>query len=501
LAHSARLRQKNIIFATEIKSLSRLKNHSDMIIGRKKEQAILQKAYNSEYSEFVAVYGRRRIGKTFLVREFFNYKFTFYHTGVSKEKTRIQLKSFQSSLKKQGLKDAPTPKNWLDAFDMLAELIEKSSDKKKVIFIDEMPWIDAPRSSFLPAFEHFWNGWASARKDVLLIICGSATSWIMNKVIHNHGGLHNRVTYNIPLEPFTLNECEQYAKNLKLEMSRRQLLECYMILGGVPYYWSKLQSDISLAQNVDELFFSRHGALKDEFKELYASLFSNPEPYMNIITALGQNKTGLTREDIINHCKINDSGKLTKYLENLESCGFIRKYFSIGKKTKDSIYQLIDNYTLFYFKFIRDNRVTDKHQWSKNIDTPLYNTWCGLSFEKVCLQHSDQIKEKLGISGVISSEYSWHTEGTPEYPGAQIDLLIDRNDDVINLCEMKFTKAPFRIDKEYDLALQRKREIFKRKTKTQKAIHITMVTSSGLEDNSFAQDIQSQVTADDLFKE
>lgn len=472
-----------------------------MLIGRTEEQDELRTAYNSEYSEFVAVYGRRRVGKTFLIRETFDYKFTFSHTGLSKKNTKAQLQNFQSSLKAQGMVKAPLPENWFEAFDMLAVLLSRSEDKRKVVFIDEMPWMDAPRSSFLTALEHFWNGWASARKDILLIVCGSATSWIINKIINNHGGLHNRLTYRIQLSPFTLNECEQYSQYLHLEMNRKQILECYMIMGGIPFYWSKLKRGKSLAQNIDWLFFAHNGELRDEFSHLYASLFNHPEPYIEIIHLLGKKKIGMTRNEIVKLWKKGSNGKLTTILKDLESCGFIRKYHSIGKKNKNAIFQLIDNYTLFYFKFIEDNLVNDEQYWTKIHDTPTFSVWSGLAFERVCLLHTRQIKEKLGIGGVISSEYAWQVAAAEEHLGTQVDLLIDRNDDVINLCEMKYSKVAFSIDSDYDEALQQRRALFKSETKTQKAVHLTMITSSGLVRNAYSSDIQNQITSDDLFKE
>jgi hypothetical protein len=472
-----------------------------MMIGRIDEQRRLREAFESEYSEFVAVYGRRRVGKTFLVREQFNYKFTFQHTGLARKSTREQLQSFQQSLRRQGYTKAPLPSNWIEAFDMLKDLIEWSKDKRKVVFIDEMPWMDAPRSSFLPALENFWNSFASARKDVVLIACGSATSWIVKKLLKNKRGLHNRITYRIHLQPFTLNECEQYAKQRKLGMSRLQLMEGYMALGGIPYYWSLLDKSKSLALNIDRLFFSKDGELKSEYHELYASLFKHPEKYLTVIETLGKKRLGLSREEIIKEGKLESNGKLSEILEDLENCGFIRKYNMIGMKSKGALYQLIDFYTLFYFRFIQNNPINDEHFWSKSIGTGEYNNWCGLAFERLCLLHSRQIKIKLGISGIISSEYAWWTGQKDGKRGAQIDLLIDRNDGVINLCEMKYTKAPFQMDANYEANLLNKRARFIEATQTQKAVHITMVSSQGLERNAYADEIQSEVSGGDLFAE
>lgn len=472
-----------------------------MIIGRTEEQRRLHEAFESEYSEFAVVYGRRRVGKTFLIRETFNYKFTFQHTGLAKKNTRQQLQNFQASLRAQGYKGAPLPGNWLEAFSMLEDLIRRSRAKRKVVFIDEMPWMDAPRSSFLPALEHFWNGFASARKDVLLIVCGSATSWITRKLLKNKKGLHNRVTYRIPLQPFTLAECERYSQYRHLDMNRRQLMEGYMALGGIPYYWSLLDREKSLALNIDRLFFARNGELRGEYTELYASLFNRPEKYLAVIETLGKKKVGMTRAEIIENGRLQDNGKLSEILEDLENCGFIRKYAYIGMKAKGALFQLIDNYTLFYFQFIKTNPSNDEHFWSKNIDTGLYNNWCGLAFERVCLLHSRQIKARLGVSGVISNEYAWWAEGENGRKGAQIDLLIDRNDDVISLCEMKFTKAPYKMDAADDAALQNRRSRFIEDTKTSKAVHIVLISAQGFIRTPHSGDIQVQISGNELFVE
>lgn len=291
-----------------------------MLIGREEERQRLLKAYESDHSEFVVVYGRRRVGKTFLIRETFNYKFTFQHVGLAKKNTRQQLQNFQMSLRSQGNKRAPQPANWLEAFDMLGGLVSMSRAKKKIVFIDEMPWMDAPKSSFLSALEHFWNGFASARRDVLLIVCGSAASWMTRKLLKNKQGLHNRVTCRIHLQPFTLYECECYARQQRLGMNRRQLMEAYMAFGGIPYYWSLLDREKSLALNIDRLFFSKEGELRGEYAELYASLFQHPEKYLSVIETLGKKKMGLSRAEIVQESRLPENGKLTEVplLENLD---------------------------------------------------------------------------------------------------------------------------------------------------------------------------------------
>lgn len=470
-----------------------------MLVGREEEKAKLLKAHLAEYSQFIVVYGRRRVGKTFFVRETFNYKFTFEHTGMNNTGMKGQLEAWTGSMKRSG-HDILAPKNWIQAFESLKDLIIESQENRKVIFIDEMPWMDTPKSGFISALEGFWNGWASARKDITLIVCGSVTSWIINNLIRNKGGLRGRVTSKIHIKPFTLYECEKYADANKLGFSRKQVAECAMIMGGIPYYWSFLDREKSLAQNIDYLFFNEDGELYNEFDELYASIFKNPDAYINVITKLGTKKVGMTRENLTSY-GIQENGKLTKILKDLEACGFIRKYNAFGYEKNNSIYQLTDSYTLFYFKFIKENQRGDERFWSHCQNSPIYNSWCGLAFERLCLAHSNQIKQALGITGIISGICSWIAKPTGGRKGAQIDLIIDRDDDVIDLCEMKYTKEPFYVDAMCEENIQNKRARFVNDTKTSKSVHIILVSASGLEKSPYSNSFQKVISLDSLFAE
>ena len=471
-----------------------------MIVGRTKERKILLSLLDSDKSEFAAVYGRRRVGKTYLIRETFKYKFAFQHTGLQGVDRDGQLEEFANSLILAGCKDVQTPRNWSQAFFMLGNFLNTLPSGKKVIFIDELPWLDTPCSKFVSALDHFWNAWATARKDIVLIVCGSATSWIISKIVMNYGGLHNRITRQIYLEPFTLKECEQYAKSRRLGMKRRNILETYMVLGGIPFYWDFIDREQSWAQNIDRMFFSPNGEMTREFTALYSSLFRRPQDYINVVKTLGKKKAGMTRSEIIKFLGEDHGGALTKILNELDECYFIRSYNSIGKNKKDTIYQLIDNFTLFYFKFIADKKINSKNYWTNTIKTPLYNAWSGLAFERVCLQHIEQIKKALGISGIVSNVYSWVYRPENETDtGVQIDILIDRDDNVINLCEVKFSKDEYEINASYDKTLRRKASVFERKTNTKKAVTTVMITTYGLVRNSYSDDIQNQITLDDLF--
>ena len=471
-----------------------------MLIGRDKEKQILLEALKEEYSQFVAVYGRRRVGKTFLIRESFDYKFDFQFTGAAKMSARKQLVRFRRTLKEHGQKDTPELTNWGDAFSELKRLISNMPEGKKVIFLDELPWMDAPRSGFLSELESFWNGWASARKDIVFIVCGSSTSWMVKKIIKNKGGLHNRLNHRISLKPFSLGLCEKLAESRGLVLNRKQMLEAYMVFGGVPYYWSLLQKGVSITQEIDRLIFSPDGELHDEFEMLYASLFKKPEPYIKVIELLAKKKMGMTRLELLAASGQEDNGAFSDILKDLEWCGFIRSYSMMGYKTKSEIFQLIDHYTLFYYEYI-DGARQGANYWKTMLGSPKYNTWCGLAFERVCLWHVDQIKQKLGISGILTNEYAWRCQPDEKagQRGVQIDLLIDRSDGIIDLCEMKYSNDAYAISPDYAAELSRKRSVFQNVTETKKAIHTVMVTTDGLRQNEQSGDIQAEVTLDDLF--
>ena len=463
------------------------------MIGRKIERNRLMEAFDSAESEFVAVYGRRRVGKTFLVRETFGNGFAFQHTGVKNGNGEVQLSRFRQSLVEYGHVECPELKNWFDAFDQLKVVIRNCEADRKVVFIDEIPWMGRSDPRFISAVENFWNGWVSARKDVVFIVCGSATSWVLEKIVHNRDGLHNRVTFRIRLDPFTLGECEEYARSRGLDSTRGQVAECYMILGGIPMYWRYLERGKSVAQNIDDMFFSGSEKLENEFDELYSSLFEHPEPYLAIVTALAKRKCGMTRDEISRESRVRNGGWLSKYLKVLEQCGFIRRFSELGKRTKGAVFQLMDNFTLFYFRFIESNKANDSHYWSAMQDSHVHSTWAGLAFERLCLQHVDCIKRALGISGVLANVHSWQNGK------AQIDLLLDRNDGIINICEMKYTAGQYSMTAEDDASLANKKSELKASVGTRKAVHVTMVTSFGVSRNAYANNVQSFVVLDDLF--
>ena len=470
------------------------------LIARSKEIAELNRLYQSNRSEFVIVYGRRRIGKTFLVNQVFQDRFSFSYVGARKQPQRVQLQRFARQLQQySGSPFSPAINNWEEAFEYLKELIKsKPANEKKVIFLDEMPWIDTPRSSFVDALEYFWNAWAAQRDDILFIACGSATSWMVNKLIKNQGGLHNRITAQIYLRPFCLGECEQFLHDQGCHWDRYTILQCFMAVGGVPFYLSLINPRQSLAQNMDRLFFQRNAILKEEFDELFNALFSQADNYIIVVTALAERREGLNRSEIIERSKLSGGG-LSKILENLERCDFIETYSKYKSSVRNTIYRISDPYTLFYFKFIHHNNSKDESFWTNNLNSPAVRAWQGFSFETICLSHLPQLKKSLGLIGMSTTASSWRKLGGKD-KGTQIDLLIDRSDRIINVCEMKFSEKPYVITKAYADALRMKMAIFAEETHATKSLALTMVTTYGVIPGIHSGIVQNEVTMDALFE-
>jgi uncharacterized protein len=472
----------------------------ETIIGRKREIDLMQSLKESKKSEFLAVYGRRRVGKTFLIRQVFAQEMTFQLIGLNKKKLQWQLGNFYRALKRQNPHNVPIGKveNWFDAFQQLMDVLEASKQSKKVIFLDELPWFDTPNSGFMTALEHFWNSWASARTDVLLIVCGSAASWIINKLLKNKGGLHNRITQRIRLEPFNLAETEVFFKHKNAVYERYQIAQLYMAFGGIPYYLDMVDVGQSAVQNINRLCFEQDGALRIEFESLYASLFKKSDNHVAVIEALAQKSSGMQRDELIKAAKIQNGGGTTVLLQELEECGFIRKYPAFGKNQRDMLFQLVDFYSLFYLTFIKKSSILDDDIWINGVDNPQFRTWSGYAFELLSLHHIREIKQALSIGGIQTNTSTWYS--TDKETKAQVDLVIDRRDGVINLCEMKFSIKRFTIDKKYADELRHKIGVFKEKTKTKKSVFLTMVTTFGLQKNDYSMAlVQNSLPLDVLF--
>ena len=471
------------------------------MIGRSYEKDILESSIYSGRPEFIVVYGRRRVGKTFLVKEFFGERFSFYATGLNNENTRGQLKAFNSSLIEYGYEKKSIPKDWFEAFSRLKDLLKRDnvirdlSSGRKVIFLDEVPWMDTPKSDFKSALDYFWNTWASTQKDLVLIVCGSATSWIINNLLADKGGFYNRITRRIHLAPFSLQECKILLEQNGVVMTDNQIIEAYMVFGGIPFYLNMINERFSLAQNIDMLIFNEYGDLHYEFRNLFGSLFKNAGKHTMIINQLAESKNGLTRVELAKVPAIGDGEPLTKALSELVQSGFVRKYQSFTTPKQGCLFQIVDPFTLFSLKCVEDGKISS---WESYINSPGYYAWRGNAFEILCLNHIKEIKKSLGISGVETKEYAWRSKKTS--PGAQIDLLIDRNDGIINICEMKYSDKEYVITKEVENDLIHKRDAFRDEENPDKALHITIISVSGVKDNKYKAVAQRIISGEDLMR-
>lgn len=474
------------------------------MIGRENEQSKLQKAMDRNRAQIVVVYGRRRVGKTFLVNEFFSNTYAFKHTAVAPEKNiskkglmGIQLREFHYSLRQYGLSsEVPCPKSWSEAFHLLQELLDsKSNGSKQVIFIDELPWMDTPRSGFLASFEHFCNDWCLSRKHVKLVVCGSATSWIVDEMLESKGGLYDRVTTPIYVRPFSLGECRDYFKSEGFHMDEYDVILAYMAFGGIPFYLSQFDNDLSIAQNIDAILFEKDAILSGEFDKLFKSQFENPELMKSIVVALGNKRSGLTRDEILKAIKSSSGGTFTNALSALEKSRLISSYKPFGDDV--TRFRLSDSFCCFYLHHVKGNEGNSGY-WQNNFNSPAMNSWLGLAFEQVVFCHTKQIKQALGISGVVTSEYSLVVE-SEDGGKSQIDMIIDRDDRVMNMCEIKFSRDEFAVTAEYARTIQSRIENVYGYKANKRSVVSVLITTYGLKRNNYSDRFQKVITIKDLF--
>jgi len=475
----------------------------EKVVGRESEKNVLREAMQSKTPELIAVYGRRRVGKTFLIRQVLKKEIVIEFTGSKEANLGQQLSNLSKLLGKLSGNEKlyRVPANWSDGFDLLTNyLTPKLAIGKTVVFLDEFPWINTHKSGFLSAFDHWWNSWGTKQQKLVVIICGSAAAWMIQHVVNSKGGLHNRITRKLRLLPFTLQETEAYLKEQKVSLDRYQILQLFMVLGGIPHYLKEIRKGESSTQVIDRLCFSKDGLLHNEFKSLYHSLFDDATKHLAVVRALAKNSSGLTRNEIIDEASLTSGGRITELLEELIESGFVTTWLPYDKKSKDSIYKLADEFSHFYIKFMENSRSQGTGSWLKFSDGQSWKSWSGIAFERVCLKHIPQIKKALGITMIYTEESAWRyipKKGN----GAQIDLLIDRRDFVIHICEMKYSASTFTIDKKYAGELENKEEVFREQTKAKKSLFITMVTTFGVKDNEYASRLVTNIVKMDALFE
>ncbi len=473
------------------------------IIGRQQEQQILQSVLNKTQAQFMAMYGRRRIGKTHLIRNFFQNKGTYFEmTGLKNGNLRKQLKIFASAFSKcfYDQFEMATPNSWSDAFRLLTiKILENQKKQPVILFFDELSWLATPRGELLETLDHYWNTQWKNIENLKLIVCGSAAAWMLEKVINDKGGLHNRLTSKILLRPYSLQQTEEFLKAKKMKLSHKNILDIYLVTGGVPYYLEFLNKSLSVEQNIQQLCFLDDAPLKDEFPQIFKSLFEQSEHHMQLIKAIANKRYGLTREGIISATKIPSGGNLNKKLNELEAAGFIRAYTPFGKQKKEKYYRVIDEYSLFYLRWIEPHASSGyafpRHHWHNILNTPAWNSWAGYSFEGICMKHFQEIQAALHLDRIVTLPSSWRymPEKGVSDQGAQIDLLLDRSDDAITICEIKYSVSPYRLEKSEALNIDNKVEKFKKMTKTKKQIFVALITTQGVKPSIWLDDVVNQV--------
>lgn len=479
----------------------------DFFFGRESEKKQLQELYDSDKAEFIAIYGRRRVGKTYLVNEFFKDKGVYFEvTGSKKAPKGEQLANFYREFTALfPSEETPLPKDWGGALNLLKNAIAKIPEQKIVLFFDELPWLASPRSGFLRALDYFWNRHISRMKNVKLIVCGSAAAWMIHHIVNDKGGLYGRLSAQMRLEPFTLSEVEKLFIKRGIRLDRKQLISLYMAMGGIPKYLNFAKPGMSAAQMLNELCFKPQGFLFQEFPKLFKSLFDGAEKHAKVVKILSEHRYGLTQTEIFNAAGLSKGGHSSSTLEELEESGFVMSFFEYGKNVKERRWRLIDEYSLFYLSWIegiRSNilRKSDADYWLKNQSSQKWLIWAGYAFENICLKHVSKIKETLGIAAVSTIETQWSFHGDDQNEGAQIDLVIDRADNCINLCEIRFRNDKYVLTKTEQEELERKVRVFRRATGTRKTLFMTLITPYGAEENShYIGTVQNQLTMDALF--
>lgn len=459
---------------------------TNLITGRQEEIKILEELLQSNQPELVAIIGRRRVGKTFLVKQTYQNHLNFILTGIQHATKSEQLQNFTFAMLNH-FPDFEMEKkatSWLDAFFQLSKALEELNlTEKMVVFLDELPWLGSKRSGFIKGLSWFWNSWA-VNQNIVLIICGSAASWMIDKVINDKGGLHNRVTNLISLYPFTLGETQTFLRSKNVHLNQYQITQLYMTMGGIPMYLNQVKPGLSAIQNIQAICFQRNGYLRKEFDRLFASLFDNPENHIEVIRALALKRMGMTRKEIITKTNFNNGGGLTKVLSELNESGFIEPYNGYGKKKRQNLYRLTDPYSLFYLTFIEPLGVNAKTDFTKLSDLPNYKSWSGYAFENVCLMHIDQIRKALGVSGIFTTISSFFAKPKDGFSGTQIDLIIDRGDNSINICEIKFSNTEYEVTKRDTKNLENKKRVFQYHTKTKKHLFVSLITTYGVVENA-----------------
>lgn len=471
------------------------------MIGRDIQIGQLNEALSSSKSSFIAITGRRRVGKTYLVDEVYKKNICLRVTGIQGEDLKAQIVNFTEKISEYSNKSFFTiPKNWQEIFLHLKNYLKTlSKNKKQVIFLDELPWINTSKSGFIQLLAHLWNDFLSKESHFILVVCGSSTSWITQKIVNDKGGFHNRLTHHIKLNPFTLSETKQFLLTKNIKQTDSSIAELYMIMGGIPFYLENIKQGESATVSIERMCFLEGGILKNEYDNLYKAIFESPINHEAIVEALANSKQGLTREEIFNKTKINSVGSYQRAVNELVVSGFVVEEYPFGKKKRGTIYRLVDEFSVFYHKFIKVNQKPQIGIWQMLSNSQSYKIWSGYAFESLCMKHVSEIKKAMGVQNVYAETSSYRHGGDETEDGFQIDLIIDRKDMVINLCECKFYESTFEITKKYANQLKWRKSAFRVATNTKKNIFTTLISNHPIKENEHSlESIDVRITVSNL---
>lgn len=397
--------------------------------------------------------------------------------------------------------------SWREAFHALTEKIKTlPKSKKVVIFLDELPWLATKKSQLLQTLDVFWNSIWSDMPNIKLIVCGSAASWMLEKLINAKGGLHNRLTATIKLKPFTLAETKLFLHSQGIKYNNKQILDIYMVCGGIPYYLAQVKKSLSPVQNINNICFHEDGLLYDEFERLFKSLFDHADISTAIIKEIAKHRDGVMSEVLINRIGASSGGTFVKRLNELMAAGFIERFVPYGRKVRDHYYKIVDEYTIFYLTWIESIKLTGVKQskgnyWKNLSQSPTWNTWAGYAYEAVCYKHIDNIIHALELDAISCKVGNWRyipRKGSSE-KGAQIDLIIDRADNTISLCEIKYSVNEFNIDKAIANNIANKVKVFMKHYSTNKHLSVVLITTNGLKKTIWSEDLIDVVITIDVF--
>ncbi|MBM3197812.1 MAG: ATP-binding protein [Chlamydiae bacterium] len=486
----------------------------EKIVGREPEIKLLDTLWASSEAEFLAVYGRRRVGKTYLIREYFSKKKCVYFevTGQKDGSLQQQLENFIHVFSQTFTRNLPlrTPVSWKEAFDLLTQEIENLSKSRAVVlFFDELPWLATKKSGVMQALDYYWNRFWSRYPQLICVVCGSAASWMLDNLVNAKGGLHNRLTKTILLKPYNLRGVWQFLSHHGIHLTPKQILDHYMVFGGIPHYLKQIEKGKSALQNINRVCFQPDGLLYDEFDRLFQSLFAQAEDSLQIIKAIAKHQHGISREELVFSINMHSGGTLTKRLEELESAGFIQGYIPYGRRVKDRTYRVIDEYCYFYLRWIepfkRGGVLGGKEYWQTKGKTQSALAWAGYAFENVCFKHVDQIRRALDLQAISCEIGSWKyfpSRGKKDAIGAQIDLIFDREDGVVTLCEIKYSEKIFALEKSEAMNILHKVELFSSSIQQKKQVQVALITTQGVKSTLWSEDVvQHTITLEDLLKD